>query len=266
MSRHDVQTIGRVTIDGASVTKSQRPLVAALALTRRGGATVDMLVDAVWPSSAPPSARQSIRNQICRLRHSFGSDLIVTSADRYVLTATTDVDTIDRVTPWCDRPALTSAETAVVADVLASWVGEPYADLPDHPIAHAERARLHHVRDRLVETLALHHLTSPDGDPQAAIIDLRVRTATAPLHEQAWQLLVVALHLVGRRTEALGVYERCREVLDQHIGAAPSKQFQQLRSIIEADRPVDPASVLSPDGPSSPIPLHDSPIPLRATA
>lgn len=266
MSGHDVQTIGWVTIDGSPVTKSQRPLVAALALTRRRGATVDMLVDAVWPASVPPTARQSIRNQICRLRHSFGSDLIVTSADRYVLMATIDVETVDRVAQWCDRPPLTSAEAAGVADVLAAWDGEPYADLPDHPIAHAERARLQHVQDRLVETLALHHLTSPDGDPHAAIIDLTVRTSTAPLHEQAWQLLVVALHLVGRRTEALGVYQRCREVLHQQIGAAPSKRFQQLRSIIEADRPVDPASVLSPGGTNSPSPLRDAPIPLRATA
>ena len=256
MGVHTVQTIGNVTIDGAPLTKSQRPLVAALALARRNGATVDMLADAVWPGSLPRSARQSIQNQIGRLRHAFGSGLIETSADRYRLGCTTDIDEVDRVAPLCGRPALTPAEAAAVAQVLAAWTGEPYTDLPDHPAAQAERARLHLVRSRLVETLAIHHLTDPAGDPHVAIVDLTVRTATDPLHEQAWELLVVALHLVGRRTEALGTYAHFANVLDQQIGAAPSRRFQQLRAMVEADRCIDLASISSPSGVVEPFPLR----------
>jgi DNA-binding SARP family transcriptional activator len=207
-----------------------------------------MLAEAIWPDSPPRSARQSVQNQIGRLRRSFGGGLVLTSADRYRLGWTTDVDSIDRVAPLCDRTELTAAEAARIAEVLAGWNGEPYADLPDHHGAQAERARLHLVQARLVEALAMHHLTAPVGDPHVAIVDLTVRTSTEPLHERAWELLVTALHLVGRRTEALVTYSRFAEVLDRQLGAAPSRRFQQLRSIVEADRPLDPASVAARDG------------------
>lgn len=248
MGVHIVQTIGQVTIDQRPVTKSQRPLVAALALSRREGADVEVLADAVWPCSVPRSARQSIHNQIGRLRQSFGGGLILTSGDRYRLGWITDVDAIDRVVPLCGPSVPTRAEAAQIAEVLAAWIGEPYADLPDHPGAQAERARLHLVEARLIEALAIHHLTDPDGDPHVAIVNLTVRTSTQPLHERAWELLVAALHLTGRRTEALGTYARFADVLDRQLGAAPSRRFQHLRAVVEADRPLDPASIASPDG------------------
>ena len=158
-----------------------------------------------------------------------------------------------------DVRRLTPPEAARIAEALTAWTGEPYADLPDHPTAQAERARLHLVKSRLVETLAIHHLTDPAGDPHAAIIELTVRTTTEPLHERAWELLVVALHLVGRRTEALGTYARFADVLDQQLGAAPSRRLQQLRSVVDADRPIDPAAIATPT-------LTGELVPLRATA
>lgn len=256
MGEHTVRTIGGIAVDGEAVTKSQRPLVAALALTRRDGATADALIDAVWPASTPASARQSIQNQVARLRQSFGADLIVTTADRYLLTCTTDVDAVDRVARFCDHPTLTSAEAGAIAEVLAGWRGEPYADLTDHPLAQAERARLQLVQSRLIETLALHRLADPRGDHHASIVELTVRTSTEPLHEQAWELLVIALHLVGRRTEALGTYTRFAEVLDRLVGAAPSRRFQQMHAQVKADESIDPASIFSPARAISPIPLR----------
>ena len=248
MTEHVVKVIGEVTIDGCAVTRSQRPLVAALVLGGSTGISVDALVNAVWPDRVPPSARQSVQNQIARLRRSFGADLILTSADRYRLVAVSDIDMIDRMAMIDARSSITCPDAWLIGDLLSSWTGEPYADLPDHPLAQAERARLHHVQSRLVEALALHHLTDPAGDLDAAIVDLTVRTSTDPLHEQAWELLVVALHLVGRRTEALGTYARFTELLDEQLGAAPSRHFQQLRELVDADRPVDPATVLAATG------------------
>jgi DNA-binding SARP family transcriptional activator len=256
MNGHSVRTIGAITIDGNGVTRSQRPLVAALALSRDTGATIEFLVDAVWPHQPPNTAKNSVQNQIARLRHTFGRDLIVTANDRYQLIATTDIDTIDRAAATCTRSHLTPPEVHAIADVLDGWNGEPYADLGDHPKAQAERARLHHVQSRLVETLAVSRLMDPAGDHDAAIIDLTVRTSTDPLHEQAWELLVTALHLSGRRTEALGAFTRFADILHQQIGAAPSRRFQQLRGVVAADHPIDPMDVLSPTGVISPLPLR----------
>lgn len=256
MDNHVVRTIGTVTIDGHGVTKSQRPLVSVLALSRRDGATIDAMVDAMWRHQAPTTAKNSIQNQIARLRHSFGGNLIVTSGDRYQLIATTDIDHIDRAAALCDRARLAPDDVQEIADLLDGWNGEPYADLPDYPKAQAERARLHHVQSRLVETLAMSRLIDPVGDHETAIMDLTVRTSTNPLHEQAWELLVAALHLSGRRTEALGTYARFSDVLDQQVGAAPSRRFQHLRGVVDADQPIDPMAVLSPTGVVAPVPLR----------
>jgi DNA-binding SARP family transcriptional activator len=259
MSKHRVRTIGGITIDDKAVTASQRPLVAALALSRRTGASIDTLSDAVWPSYPPPTAKQSIQNQIARLRHSFGADLIVTTGDRYQLAADTDVGEVDRLTLLCDRPVLTTTDARAMADLLHRWNGEPYADLPDNPAAQAERARLQHAHSRLIETLARHQLADPGADHHATIVDLTVRTSIDPLHEHAWELLVVALHLVGRRTEALRTYARFTEVLDREIGAEPSRRFQHLRVLVAADEPIDPLLM------SAAASLHTPPQ-LRATA
>lgn len=256
MGEYLVRTVGGVAIDGTTVTKSQRALVAALALTRRTGATIDVLIDAVWPMSTPPTARQSIQNQVARLRSSFGADLIATTADRYRLTFVTDVDTIDRVAHLTDRAILTTAEADHITAVLADWHGEPYAELPDHPTAQAERARLHHVQRRLIEALAFHRLSDRHGDRDTAIVELTVRTSTDPLHEQAWELLVIALHLTGRRTEALVAYARFAEQLDQQLGAAPSKRFQHVQALVRADEPIDPTTVFLQAGAVAPIPLR----------
>lgn len=259
MSEHRVRTIGGIAVDDMAVTASQRPLVAALVLTRRAGASIDTLIDAVWPSNPPPTAKQSIQNQIARLRHSFGADLIITIGDRYQLAADTDVGEVDRLTLLCDRSALTTVDARAMADVLHRWNGEPYADLPDHPAAQAERARLQHAHSRLIETLARHQLADPRGDHHQTIVNLTVRTSIDPLHEHAWELLVVALHLVGRRTEALRTYARFTDVLDREFGTEPSRRFQHLRTLVAADEPIDPLLM-------SAAALLDTTPQLRATA
>ena len=248
MRGYRVRTIGGARIDGQAVTKSQRPLVAALVLWRKEGATIDALVDAVWPRRAPTTATNSIQNQIARLRQTFGRDLIATTGDRYQLAATTDLELIDRVAAICDGRRLASGDAHVIAYVLSTWHGQPYADLPDDPRAQAELARLHHVQSRLVETLALSRLADPAGNLDTAIVDLTVQTTNEPLHEQAWELLVAAQHRTGRRTEALGTYARFAEILHREVGAAPSRHFQQLRALVDADESIDPVSVLSPAG------------------
>lgn len=258
VNAYTVTTIGGVRINAQAVTKSQRPLVAALALRRTSGATIDVLVDAIWPDRAPSTAKTSVQNQIGRLRRSFGRELIVSDGDRYHLDATTDVEMIDRLVQRCDGRPLGPDDAQAIASALSDWNGEPYADLPEHRWADAERARLHHVQSKLVEQLALSRLVGSQVDLDAAVIDLSVRTSTEPLHEQAWELLVAALHLAGRRTEALAAYGRFSTVLQCEIGAAPSRRFQQLRALIDADQPIEPEAILTP------APVVE--ISLRATA
>ncbi len=243
-----VKTLGGVSINGEAVTQRQRALVAALALHRKSGATVDMLVDAIWGDRAPSSARKSLQNQISRLRQTFGSGLIRTESDRYVLTARTDIDEVDRL--WLElsstRPESDLRhQIASLTALLGSWTGEPFADLPDDSAAAAERARLDLRHCRFVEMLALARLTADETDRQDAIVDLRVRVALHPFHEHAWELLVTTLYLSGRRTEALGTCAEFSDILQDQLGVAPSHSFRRLRAVVESDQRLDPAEFFS---------------------
>jgi DNA-binding SARP family transcriptional activator len=253
MSERFVRTIGTLTIDGTTVTQRQGSLMAALALYRTTGATMDALVDAVWGERAPASARKSVQNQVARLRSTFGSDLVVTDRARYHLAALTDVAVIDATAARFDPANASAGDIAAVADVLRDWRGVPFADLEDNHHAGAERARLDLVQSRLVESLALARLGGRGGTGACsdAIIDLTVRTSTHPLHERAWELLVIGLHLDGRRTEALGTYERFAHELDSQLGVAPSSGFQHLRRMVDADEPVDATVVFPTAAPRS---------------
>lgn len=253
-----VRTIGMVTIDGIPLTQHQRALVAALALRRPGGANVDTLVDAIWGENAPSTARKSVQNQVARLRQSFGADLIHTHGDHYLLDASTDIDRIDQVSFVRKRRverAATATDIALIADVLADWSGVPFRDLPDDPAAASERARLDHLHRRFVEVLGLDRLRGGHDERETAIIDLVTHTALHPLHERGWELLAAALHLSGRRTEALDTFERFGVLLDEQLGAKPSRSFQHLRDIIDADDPLDPTAFFAAvaDIPAQPV-------------
>src|SRR5690606_8797953 len=91
-----VAVLGPTTVEGTTVTDRQRALLAALGL-HGDGADTPTLVDAVWGGTAPRSARQSLQNQVSRLRNRWGAGLIVTEGTTYRLRADTDVDEVSAV-------------------------------------------------------------------------------------------------------------------------------------------------------------------------
>lgn len=255
-----IRVIGAVSINGEPLTQHQRALISALVLHRANGATIDTLVDAMWRDRAPATARKSVQNQVARLRRSFGADLIITRGDRYVLQALTDVDLIDRAVERFEVTPVMRADLRSVTRLLSTWRGEAFADLDDDFDAEAERARLDLVQARLVESLALALLNDRQCATACdeAIVQLTVRTAMHPLHERAWELLVAALHLSGRRTEAMDVCARFDAVLDRLLGTVPSHNFQRLRAAVAADQRLDPTAIFDATGEITVSPILQS--------
>ena len=240
-----VAVLGSTTAGGAPVSARQRALLAALVL-RRDGADTPTLVDAVWGGRAPASARQSLHNQVSRLRAQWGSDLIVTEGTVYRLTAPTDVDHVTTVADrWLGRPAEVRAVTAL-RSAVAAFRGTPYADLLDHELVEPERARLTELRVQLVELLARTLLVA--GDTNRAAQELVMLTELAPFSDRSWALLMVALQRAGRRSDALAAYERAATLLRRELGVEPSPALQQLRAEVEAgDRRLADELVPPPD-------------------
>lgn len=232
-----VAVLGSALLDGQELSPRQRSLIAGLTFHRSAGATTGMLIDAVWGTAAPGSARQSLQNQIARIRQRFGNDAIVTDGFRYRLGRPCDVDSFERlIGPWVGGPA----DVAAIPELergLALWRGIPFEDLEDHEGAEAERACLAELRCVAAERLAACRIAS--GDLCTAIGSLTGLVETEPYRERGWELLILSLHLSGRRTDALATYQRLAARLTAELRCQPSAAIQRLHAAVDRDEVLD---------------------------
>lgn len=221
---------GPACIDGERLTGRQRAIVSALAFHRETGCTTEVLVDAVWAGQAPKAARQSLQNQITRLRRRFGSELIQTEHDGYRIQAEVDVERFERgVAAPVDGP-VDPASVPVLEVALGEWHGVPYADLTEFVPAEAERNRLIDLHARAQEQLVVARMVM--GDHARAAAELTALVTEDPYRERRWRLLVLANHLAGRHADALATYDRAVARFATDLRARPSAVLTSLRDRI----------------------------------
>jgi DNA-binding SARP family transcriptional activator len=102
--------------------------------------------------------------------------------------------------------------------------------------AAAEIARLHELYLVALEESA--RLEATEGAYGRAVELLRTAVLEDPLHESSSVELMRSLWLDGRRTEALRVYHRLREVLAIHLDVEPLAQTTRLYEAIRRDQAV----------------------------
>ena len=127
--------------------------------------------------------------------------------------------------------AAATAESAAATsqaydDALALWRGDALSDFAAEQWAIAEAARLTELRlaaltERAQIALAL-------GRHAEVVGDLEPVVAHDPTLESLAGLLMVALYRSGRQADALEVYTRTREVLDESLGLEPSVSLRSL--------------------------------------
>jgi len=236
-----------VRVDDALVELSpvQRMLLTRLAIARPHAVPLDDLVDTVWASEPPATARASIHNQVSRIRSRVHHDAITTDGDRYRLELTTDAeeatDALSRAESLLQdgRPgsALDVAQAA-----LELFRGPPLDDL-DGPDAVPHRMRFAELQ-RALETVRL-SAGVLDGRINWAVVEAERLVAATPHDEQRWSLLVRALHVAGRPGDALGAYDRARRAIAGGLGLPPGEALRAAE-----------AAVLGRDPSTSPRSLH----------
>ncbi|MFC3448690.1 AfsR/SARP family transcriptional regulator [Amycolatopsis speibonae] len=233
-------------LDLPSATKIRWTLAQLLL---RANQVVDRsaIIDELWGEQPPRSALTTAQTYIYQLRKRyrarFSGPFITTRAPGYVLHADpAEIDTFvfERLTEE-GGAALVAGDAVRAADrlraALALWRGPVLSDIPAGPIltpyiTHLDEIRMRALRMR---TLADAHL----GRYRELIPELRFLTHAHPYDEWLHEQLIVALHAVGRRADALETYQRLQRTLDRELGIAPSQPLHQLHHdvLVGVERP-----------------------------
>ncbi len=222
----------------------QRVLLAVLLLHSNHVVSADVLVEALWGTEPPPSARAAMRNYVKRLRNVLddpGHDLIRSVPGGYLIRVRAgDLD----VTRF-EELERTGQEAAAAGDwdhaadllraALSLWRGEALEDARSEWLAVRELPRLAELRLRALETRI--DLDLRLGRCAEAIAELWRLTNVHPLRERLYRLLMLALCQDGRYAEALAVYQSARRVLITELGTEPGPDLRRLHQRILTSDP-----------------------------
>ena len=248
-----------------------RTLLAVLLADANATVHSEALIDSLWGSNPPRSARENLKTYVWALRRALSpADLagapISTSPHGYAV----------RVQPECldlltfARYVSDGAQARRSGDLaravkhyegaLLLWRGSAFEDVcyTSNVLAVAAQ-RLNDQRLSVVEELIDIRLES--GRHIEVIGELQDCTAQHPLRERLWERLMLALYRSGRQSDALAAYQRLRKHLIEEVGVEPGPAVRTLHQRILA---ADPA-LIAPSADSAGAPPAPAP-PFRASA
>ena len=220
----------------------QRTALAHLILNANQVVAAERLIDALWGEEPPDAARGTLQAYISRLRSMLGSTAIEGRAPGYLLRAEPDeVDALRferllRDARRSDGEPRTAAAT--LAEALDLWRGSALADLANEASLAPEIVRLEELKLQATEEEIAVELDL--GRQAEAVVQLESLTREHPLRERLWGELMLAMYRVDRQADALGAFERAREILTDELGIDPSKELRELHArILRQDPTLD---------------------------
>lgn len=235
---HQLRVFGPTRLADAGSTSHQRRILAALAHAHDRTCSAEQLIDVVWGERVPASARTSLQNQVARLRRLSTTSIVVTTESGYRLGHEVRIDVADFVeVARAHLDAQPSPELIEpLGRALALWQGQPFADLDDHVEVIITRTQLDELRASVIELLAKSMLTA--GEPQGALVELLALVELEPYRDGAWELLMVTMSSLGRRSDAVAAYQRFERQLERDLGVGPSATMTALCDTIAQGRPI----------------------------
>ena len=231
-----------------------RRLLAALLARAPHAVPVDVLVDDVWGDAAPTTAVRTLHSHVNRLRTVLGRDqpwaLETVSGGYQMVLRREDLDA------WVFEDLLSSseeegveptAEAGRLRAALQLWRGPAYGEFLGTGFADGESTRLEALRELAIEDRVEADLAAGLGP--GLVAELETLVAEHPFRERLWAALVVATYRSGRQAEALGVYQRARDLLRDELGVDPGPQLRSAERRVLAQ---DPDLLASP----SQAPVH----------
>lgn len=223
--------------------RRQQIVLAALLCAANTPVSVDTLVDALWPGDPPRTARKNVQVYVSTLRGLLaredgrGEPLISHGMAGYMMRlAPGELDwlSFDRRARSVHEPQRADAPVAVLRtldEALALWRGPILAGLRGVPLL-----------DEAVRRFERRYLAVFEDWAEAAVAAFASAEAVERITEVAYQYpcrerlrtaQMAALCQLGRRSEALAVYDELRRALAHDYGLAPSEAIAAFyRSIL----------------------------------
>jgi DNA-binding SARP family transcriptional activator/pimeloyl-ACP methyl ester carboxylesterase len=255
----EVRLLGPVELgrrDGSAAavgSRLERTLLAALAVNAGLVVPADVLVDALWPSRPPPTARHALQVHVSSLRRRLAASPSPLEArpSGYVLKldpGQLDTERFESLAAT-GRAELASGHAVRAAEVLAAalavWRGPAMADVPQDRLTEAEAARLEEARRATEEDLVDAELAAGRSGRAAELAE--ALAAAEPLRERRWGQLLLALYRCGRQAEALRRFVAVRDLLRDELGVDPGPALRELHRRVLAH---DPALAHPPAAPA----------------
>ncbi|HEY3748858.1 MAG TPA: BTAD domain-containing putative transcriptional regulator [Pseudonocardiaceae bacterium] len=245
----------------------QRVVLATLLLEPNRLVVVDRLVEAVWDTNPPCTARDQIRICISAIRRSLAGaglpNAIATRSPGYSVRCSDeelDLLAFDRLVTAGRKALALRRDTDAVHEfehALRLWRGVPLAGtgrLVESAAVVLTERRLAVLEECVDIKLRL-------GDEHELVGELAAVVAANPLRERLRAQLMTCLYQTGRRAEALDVYRTGRELFVETLGLEPGEELRGLqRAILAGDLESDARTARTMTTPAATPHLLPAPI------
>jgi DNA-binding SARP family transcriptional activator len=229
-----IRVLGPIEItDGDQAVRpagqAQRALLAALVLDHGKVVPVGRLATVLWGDRQPPTARTKIQSHVSALRQAMGSNPhdamgpLLTIPPGYLLSEHAAAD-LTEFTSLVAKGTLAAESgepapaSALLGQALELWRGPAFAGV-SAPLVMAAAEALNEQRLLAAEAKAEADLAL--GRHGTVVADMSVWLISHPLRERLRGLLMMALHNLGCRADALTVYRAGQEMMQNELGIEP---------------------------------------------
>jgi peptide/nickel transport system substrate-binding protein len=230
-----------------------RLLFAYLVAARSRAVPRDELADAIWGESPPATWEKALTVLASKLRGLVAEEgITLTNAFgcyRLDLPEGTWVDLFAAASgAQYAEEALAAGEldqARAAAESTESLARRPFLPGEDGTWVEQKRRDLADIRERALSVLSDACLRS--GAPREAAKWAEELIALSPFREAGYRRLMEAHVVAGNRAEALRVYEQCRQLLAEELGAYPSPETDSIyRQLLAAPAAEDRAPPVPP--------------------
>lgn len=232
---------------GAPSAPKLRTVLAMLLVNADQVVPVSALVRELWDGEEPASSLTTLQTYILHLRKHFVSVTGLPAAEitrRYIVTRAggyvfqSDQGELDlyeyNKLVAAGRNALSTGDdiggVGYLSDALRLWRGPALSDVPLGRVLESKRRQFEESRLIVIEYLVDTEIRL--GMYREVLTELAALTVENPLHEGLHMQYMRALHLSGRRAQALEVYHRLRKDLVTELGLEPEMPVQRVLNAI----------------------------------